>query len=126
MGRHVGQYLEYDRSEQGVLADCKDGLFYKAEGNEDWDRLIRMLDMSKEERDALFIANHLREDESSEDKSEDGVMLETFCLKLQRRIWAACRIRTLCLISKPRFVNFETIIFWIMFTERDDMHDNMK
>ena len=42
-----------------VLADCKDGLFYKAEGNEDWDRLIRMLDMSKEERDALFIANHL-------------------------------------------------------------------
>ena len=82
--------------------------------------------MSKEERDALFIANHLREDESSEDKSEEGVMLETFCLKLQRGIWAACRIRTLCLISKPRFVNFETIIFWIMWTERDDMHDNMK
>ena len=69
------------RSRGFFLADRKDGLFYKAEGNEDWDRLIRMLDMSKEERDALFIANHLREDESSEDKSEEEGDVGDFLLE---------------------------------------------
>ena len=40
-----------------------------------------MLDMSKEERDALFIANHLREDESSEDKSEEEGDVGDFLLE---------------------------------------------
>ena len=60
-----------NRRRRFYLADRDDGMFHKEEGNEDWDRLIRMLDMSLEEWDALFIVLPGREEESSEFESSE-------------------------------------------------------
>ena len=62
------------RSRWSILVDEDDGRFWKEEGEEDWDRLMEVLDMSREEWDAKFVPVHgfdMEEESSEEEESED-------------------------------------------------------
>ena len=50
---HVTSYW---RDDMFVLRNDDDGTFRKGEGSEEWGRLLKVLDMSKEEWDAKWVA----------------------------------------------------------------------
>ena len=56
-----------------ILLDEDDGMFCKEEGDEEWNRLMEVLDISQEEWDAKFVPvqGQHEEDESSDKEDSD-------------------------------------------------------